>query len=122
MAIGESDWRVVSREYRKLLYGMGSEGAVDTQGRPKRQLSEKALQEVNERGGELSLPTLLRCRVRYFTDGLVYGSERFVEGIYEQKRVLFGRKRKRGAKRMRGGDWGELRVMRDLRKEVIGES
>ncbi len=122
VAIGERDWRVASREYRKLLYGMGSECAVDAQGRPKRQLSDQAAQEVNKQGGELSLPKLLRCRVRYFTDGLVYGSERFVEGIYEQKRSFFGKKRKRGATRMKGCDWGGLRVMRDLRKEVIGGS
>ncbi len=118
-AIGESDWRVASREYRKLLYGMGSELAVNAQGRPKRSLSDKAVQEIHEQGGELSLSALLRCRVRYFTDGLVYGSERFVEEIFERKRAWFGKKRKRGAKRLRGGEWGDARVMRDLRGEVI---
>jgi len=30
-------------------------------------------------------------------------------------------KRETGAREMRGAEWGELRVMRDLRKEVIGE-
>ncbi len=119
IAIGERDWRVASREYRKLLYGIGAEPAVNVQGRPKRQISETSLQAVNERDGELNLPAVLRCRVRYFTDGLVYGRASFVEGVFERKRAQFGKNRKRGAKRMKGGDWGELRVMRDLRKEVI---
>jgi hypothetical protein len=30
-------------------------------------------------------------------------------------------KRASGARKMRGADWGELRVLRDLRKAVIGK-
>jgi hypothetical protein len=32
----------------------------------------------------------------------------------------FGGKRKTGARRMRGADWGGLRVLRDLQKDVMG--
>ena len=35
-------------------------------------------------------------------------------------RKRFGEKRTSGARRMRGADWGELRVLRDLQKEVMG--
>jgi hypothetical protein len=31
-----------------------------------------------------------------------------------------GEKRTTGARRMRGADWGDLRVLRDLQKDVIG--
>ncbi len=119
VAIGERDWRVASREYRKLLFGMGSERVMDSRGRPKRQIREDDVRAVEEQGGELGLPALLRCRVRYFSAGLVLGSEAFVEGIFEKRREWFGEKRKKGARRLKGGEWGELRVMRDLRSEVI---
>ncbi len=119
MAIGEKDWRVASRAYRKLLYGMGSERAVDARGRPKRRIGERDVRAVEEQDGELGLPALLRCRVRYFSAGLVLGSEAFVEGIFQKRREWFGEKRKKGARRLKGGEWGELRVMRDLRSEVM---
>jgi hypothetical protein len=35
-------------------------------------------------------------------------------------RRRFGEKRTTGARRMRGADWGDLRALRDLQKEVIG--
>ncbi|NLT69462.1 MAG: chemotaxis protein CheW, partial [Verrucomicrobiaceae bacterium] len=38
----------------------------------------------------------------------------------QRLRNRFGEKRKTGARRMRGADWGDLRVIRDLQKDVIG--
>ena len=72
--------------------------------------------EVEEREGEMTIAERLRCRSRYFSDGLVFGSKAFVERIYECRKEWFGEKRKSGARKMRGGDWGDLRVLRDLRK------
>jgi hypothetical protein len=66
---------------------------------------------------------VLRHRVRYFCDGAVLGTTAFVNGIFEREQSLrnrFGEKRNSGARRMRGADWGELRVLRDLQKDVIG--
>jgi hypothetical protein len=65
---------------------------------------------------------VLRRRVRYFCDGAVLGTAAFVNGVFEreqQRRNRFGQKRTTGARRMRGADWGELRVLRDLQKDVI---
>jgi putative transposase len=62
---------------------------------------------------------LVRLRVRYFSDGLVLGSQEFVEGIFAENRSRFGPKRKTGARRLKGAD-GALYSMRDLRKNSIG--
>ena len=64
----------------------------------------------------------LRHRVRYFCDGAVLGTAQFVDGVFAREQALrkrFGEKRTTGARRMRGADWGELRVLRDLQKDVI---
>ncbi len=42
-----------------------------------------------------------------------------MDDFFEDKRDGFGEKRKDGGRRMRGAQWGELRVLRDLRRDVI---
>jgi hypothetical protein len=49
----------------------------------------------------MALPDLLRCRVRYFRDGLAFGSKMFVEAVFERNRDHFGTKRKTGARKIR---------------------
>jgi hypothetical protein len=65
---------------------------------------------------------LLRCRVRYFTDGVVIGSRMFVNEAFAAARERFGAKRKDGARKMRGAAAaaasGVLWSLRDLRKGV----
>ncbi len=114
-------WREVGREYRRLLYGKGIEkGRVDDGSSIKPGFSrEEALQEL-ARGGRLPPWKALRCRVRYFCDGAVFGSGEFVDAIFDQHRDRYGTARKTGARKMRGGQWGELRVLRDLRVGVFG--
>ena len=56
-------------------------------------------------------------------DGAVPGTAELVNGVFEreqEKRRRFSEKRTTGARRMRGADWGELRELRDLQKDVIG--
>ncbi len=65
------------------------------------------------------MPELLRCRVRYFTDGAVLGSNEFVQDQFETFRGFLSGRRKSGPRRMRGGDWGGLTVLRDLQKDVF---
>ena len=66
------------------------------------------------------MPELLRCRVRYFTDGAVLGSSEFVQDQFEAFRKYLSEHRKSGPRRMRGGNWGGLTVLRDLQTDVIG--
>jgi hypothetical protein len=45
---------------------------------------------------------MLRCRVRYFTDGAVIGSKAFVDKMFLDSRQRFSSKRKDGARKLRG--------------------
>ena len=109
----DATWRDVGPRYRKILFGIGEEN----QGRAG--ISRGEVARVWESGGELSLAQLLRCRVRYFTDGMAVGSVGFVEREFSKARHAFGARRRSGARKMRGGDWGGLHVMRALEREVI---
>jgi len=64
---------------------------------------------------------MLRCRVRYFTDGAVIGSKAFVNEVFTSARERFSGKRKDGARRMRGSGApgsGVLWSVRDLRVRI----
>ena len=74
-----------------------------------------------ERAGELSRGQMLRCRVRYFTDGAVIGSKEFVNEAFANGRERLGKSRRDGARRMRGdaaAAAGMLWSLRDLRKGI----
>jgi hypothetical protein len=74
-----------------------------------------------ERGRDVALRQMLRCRVRYFTDGAVIGSRGFVDEVFRLCRDRFGEKRKDGARKMRGSGAaaaGMLWSARDLQKGI----
>ncbi len=108
-------WPTAAREYRVGLFGRG---AMPKAG-GKRNIDHKKVSEVMKRGGWLSRTELLRCRVRYFSDGVVLGSQEFVQYQFEQIREQLGPRRKSGPRPMQGGDWGGLTVLRGLQKGVI---
>lgn len=57
---------------------------------------------VLEKGGRLEKADYLRCRVRYFVDGVAMGSRGFVDEVFETSKKLFHDKRKTGARPMKG--------------------
>jgi hypothetical protein len=92
-----------------------------------RQRRSKTAATANEVGDnetvlpDLKLAAMLRCRVRYFTDGAVIGSKGFVNEAFAAARERFTERRKDGARRMKGNGMavaGVLWSMRDLRKNV----
>jgi len=113
-----ADWRDVGPRYRKILYGIGEEKGASAQASAA-SLSRAAVAAVFAAGGKLTLAQLLRCRVRYLTDGLVIGSESFVEAFFQSRRDTFSARRKSGARKLLGGDWGELRSARALSVDPI---
>jgi putative transposase len=120
------EWERTAARYRVLLYEEGREVEADPQRGEDGRLgfSEAEVEGVREGGGKMPLREALRRRVRYFADGAVLGSAAFVDSVFEREQRLrrrFGEKRRTGARRMRGADWGGLRVLRDLRKDVIGK-
>jgi hypothetical protein len=114
--LGCRNWEETQSAYRQLLFAVGSEdrehGAV---------LDRKALVKVIESGGKLPLATVLRCRVRYLTDGAVLGSKVYVAGQLAVYRQKTGRRRASEPRALPGcTDWGDLTVMRGLRGAGFG--
>jgi putative transposase len=69
----------------------------------------------------LPMGKMLRCRIRYFTDGAVIGSRGFVNEAFGAGRSRFGEKRKSGARKLRGEAAAAapaLWSLRDLKKGI----
>jgi hypothetical protein len=80
--------------------------------------SKERVEAVLRSGGKLSRAELLRCRVRWFSDGVAIGSKGFVEGVFTTCRQHFGAKRKDGARKVRE-DAGDLHALRELRRRAV---
>lgn len=120
-------WASAAQEsYRRLLLGEGIEAGEEVkesetrQGRKYRRRGldrAKALAELRD-GKALGKAELLRCRVRYFSEGLVLGSRNFVENAFQEKRDWFGSKRKSGARGL-PVEGGGLFSLRDLKVQAL---
>ena len=103
-----ADWRHVGAAYRKLIFGIGEDKST------RAGISREEVAKVWAAGGKLSLAQLLRCRVRYLSDGMVLGSQVFVENFFQSRRSQFSKRRETGARKLKGGEWGGLRTVRAL--------
>jgi len=113
--------QAVLGEYRRLLYGTGEKEGLDEAGRPCRAgFTAEEVQTVLAAKGRLDRWQMLRCRVRYLTDGMALGTRAFVNEVFAARREHFGPKRTSGARPMRGVDAAGLCTMRDLRVGAIG--
>ncbi|MGE9291504.1 MAG: transposase, partial [Puniceicoccales bacterium] len=99
--------------YRQTLYGSG---AAERLG--KVSISRKeALRVLEKEKGRLPLWVLLRCRIRYFSDGRVLGSDEFVREYLKAEPPGI---REKVPHAMRGADWKGLAVGTGLRKGLFG--
>ncbi len=112
---GIENWKKAAADYRKLLMQRGN---VQVEGK-RGSIDRKLLLETLEMKGHLPRSQLLRLKVRFLTDGLVLGSEDFVEEIFNQYRDYFGTSRKTGSRPMCCLSDASLRVIRDLRMEAV---
>ncbi len=128
-----SKWKDASRRYRRLLGtalerkpsdsntripGKGDSSTAGLNDAEHRVATQDRRQAVADTLPELTMAKVLRCRVRYFTDGAVIGSKDFVNEAFAGARERFPERRKDGARRMKGsgsGLAGTLWSMRDLR-------
>ena len=110
---GNANWGDVAPRYRKILFGIGEANSA------RAGLSREAVAKVWAEGGKLTLAQLLRCRVRYLSDGMAIGRAAFVESVFAAMREAFTSGRQTGARKMVGGEWGELRVARALRVKPV---
>jgi putative transposase len=122
----------VSKDYRMILLAEGEEKVQEVVseggGREvqvvrkgiRKEVVEAELAQL-ERNRDVALGKMLRCRVRYFTDGAVLGSRGFVDEVFLCCRDRFGTTRKDGARKLRGNGAaaaGRLWSMRDLRHAI----
>ena len=97
--------------YREKLYISGTDV-----------LSPEKIQEVIDTKGELPLPVLLRCKVRHFTYGAIFGSKEFVEAEFQKHKYAFSIGRKTGARGIglcKNWDGIKLYAARDLQKKPV---
>lgn len=114
--IGGNDWNEAQPHYRQLLFstGAGSREAA-------RSVTRDDLDRVVAEGGKLSLAAVLRCRVRYFTDGAVLGSRAFVEMQLARCREKTGQLGRRSPQALPPvTEWGDLATLRALRGSGFG--
>jgi REP element-mobilizing transposase RayT len=80
---------------------------------------ERLLQALEDDKVMLPKASVLRCRVRYFTDGAILGSQEYVRGFVDIWQVEKGRKNPPKANPMKGADWGGLTTIQGLRRRVF---
>ena len=119
----------VAQEYRKLLMTGAVERSAESVGRDgkaetrtvRNGISKEEEERQRNSDGEIPFGKMLRCRIRYFTDGAVIGSREFVNEAFGNARERFGGKRKNGARKLTGAAApasGVLWSLRDLKKDI----
>ena len=110
------DWNWTQNTYRRTLFGKGS--APTLKGA---KIDGASMQRVVKAGGKIALHEVLRCRVRYFSDGAVLGGHAFVQKHLGTYQKLTGRRSRTAPRPMpQVTDWGELSTLRGLRSNGFG--
>ena len=116
-ALGFSEQRI-ARLLERYRVGLAWQGVEqeDARGNLRQKgFDREAARRIIEEGGRLTRSQLLRCRVRYFSDGVALGSQAFVNGFFKDRMDYFGPKRKEAGRKMRGGEWDDLHTVRDFK-------
>jgi len=112
-----TSWEQLSREYRKHLF---FRGAIATSLKAPALDWAKAQEVVDQEQGQLSLQERLRCKIRYFSDGVILGSHSFVESHCQRLKQKIGFKRKSGPTALKILAPAALWVFRNLRVRKFG--
>jgi len=113
---GKPNWAGAQSSYRQTLLGKGS-ASQECGGR----LDPEKLKEVTKRKGRLLQPEVLRCRIRFFTDGAVLGSRKDVQQHLTAYHLVTGRGARTAPRPLPGiTDWGDLTTLRGLRNRPLG--
>lgn len=112
-------WSKYSAWYRMHIFERGEE-VTDHQGNVIRLgFSKQHIEEVLKERGRLTLSESMHCRVRYMTDGLVFGDRDFCESMFHKYRDRFSEKRKSGSRTMNKVDFGGCCTVRALQIDAI---
>lgn len=103
------------QNYRHMLFGMGS-ALTEKKAYISR---ERAIQVLEKEDGRLPTAVLLRCRVRYFSEGAALGSAEFVRVHAERWKRISDRKKAVRPKFIVCSDADALTVMRNVRGQAF---
>jgi REP-associated tyrosine transposase len=104
----KSNWKETQAIYRQMLFATAAEAKERGAS-----VSAEALAKVMQDEGRLPLATVLRCRVRYFSDGAVLGSRAFVEKQLAVYRIHTGLREEAVPHLLpKITDWGDLAALR----------
>jgi putative transposase len=106
-------WNELSRQYRKYLFIKGSFKSAN---KPLAFDPASAQRVVEEQDGELPLSQRFLCRIRYFTDGVILGSQDFVESHFAKLKQKLGYRRHRSQTCLTAQGSPSIWVFRDLRE------
>jgi putative transposase len=111
----KSSWKEARRQYRKLLFRTGTAASkagavVDV---------DVAQKVVQHQQGEIPVAELLRCRIRYFTDGGILGSRAFVQEQFARCRQIVAPSRSDRGYRLRVIADDQIWVLRNLRLRPV---
>lgn len=114
--LGIADWAEAQATYRQQLFG--------TAAAPREQaasITPQQLQKIIIAGGHLSLAEVMRCRIRYLSDGVVLGGRTFVQQQLAGHRARTGRGRIIDPWPLPSfTDWGDLAIRHRLRGSAFG--
>jgi putative transposase len=109
-------WQWTHDSYRATLFGTGAARKEQAA-----KIDDAAMQRVIKSKGRLPLHEVLRCRVRYFSDGAVLGGHAFVKEHLRTYQKLTGRRAHSMPKPIpQVTDWGDLSTLRGLRRQTFG--
>jgi REP element-mobilizing transposase RayT len=114
----ELELKEVLANYRCLLFGKGAAAATG-----KYHIDEKRATRVLENDlGCLPSATLLRCRIRYFSEGVVLGTREFVESKMKEWRFSTNRKHAPKPKFILREEGDPIAVMRGMRGTAYSQA
>lgn len=116
----EGNWEATGAAYRLWLYYEGEIGetsSMDNQAET-RGFTRDDIEAELRRKGKLPMVLLLHLKVRYLTDGVVFGSTAFVNEVIDRHSHHYQACRGR-EKPMEATDWGDLRVLRPPRRPCV---
>jgi REP element-mobilizing transposase RayT len=102
--------------HRTLLFGKGGD-PWEVKGRVMDR--RKVAKVIEDQDGVLPRAAVLRCRMRYFTDGAILGSSEYVRGFVDILQRESRRKHPPKPNALKGAAWGDLSVIRSLRQQVF---
>lgn len=107
-------WSTVHPEYRQMLFGEGAAPRSKSLA-----ITQQEFEKIVQQQGRLPLPTILRQRIRHFSDGAVLGSRAFVAERLRAYRLRTNRRVRTEPRSLPNvADWGDLATLRGLRRQA----